>query len=850
MAGRVLRRVLVVSATVSLVAGGAAGSGGSPAAAGAVAPSGVRSRPVPPLRRSAGVDRADPPSPGRAGPSLPSNPPPTGTWQPLGPGAIGPSFLSGGGFYGGVNSGRVTGLAVIPSGAHVGRVVAGTAGGGLWTSDDNGTTWAPRSDNAPSLAIGAVADDPSSPDHLIAGTGEGNQSGDSYPGFGVMASTDGGTSWSVQDPGGVFDGRHVSQVAIDPSNSAHMFAATDGGLFVTSNGGTSWALPTDASYAGVNGNITAVVVKPTKPSVVYIGGGAATVAKSTDGGVHWGVANSGIGAPGGAPLVALAVADSNPNTLFVSVGSTGPVAVYKTTNGGSSWSSLAGTPDYTGQAYSYGSGSGEQGWYDDVLTVDPTNANHVLAGGITAIETTNGGTSWTNVNSHAFFGGGTNLIHPDHHALAFRPDGKVWLGNDGGVYLYDPAGPTVTNANGNLNVTQFYFGFNEVGGTLLAGSQDNASARTANSSLSAWTGILAGDGGPSAVTPNNTALQFIEADGDLYRTTDAFVGSLTDITPLHHGSLFTPPMTVVANTTDPSRPTVFYGGADLYRTTNPSAASPTWTQVTSIGNFVTALAVSPSNPQVVYVGFEGGPVEVSTDGGVSFTSLAIQPFSEGFITGLSVDPTNPKVITASVSTNDTRFFPGFPHVAQYAYTTTPGTGSWTVITGNLPNVAVSRVVYDNGALIAATDAGVYGTGVASGGTTSWSPVGTGLPAAQVQDLFVDPTTSDLYAVTHGRGAWTLAPFAQVVPLSGPANTSVNISGGGFAHGETVNVTYNTGLASPASVVLCTATALVDGAWTCSGHIPAKPTAGAKGAHKIVARGQTSVRKAKTTFTRT
>jgi hypothetical protein len=126
------------------------------------------------------------------------------------------------------------------------------------------------------------------------------------------------------------------------------------------------------------------------------------------------------------------------------------------------------------------------------------------------------------------------------------------------------------------------------------------------------------------------------------------------------------------------------------------------------------------------------------------------------VTGISIDPTNPKAITASVSYDDTRYFVDSPHVAQYSYTGSASSGSWTVITGNLPtDGAVSRVVYDNGALVAATDAGVYGTGTVAGSSTAWSLIGTGLPAVQTQDLYVDPGTNALYAVTHGRGAWIL-----------------------------------------------------------------------------------------------
>jgi uncharacterized repeat protein (TIGR01451 family) len=743
----------------------AASSASSTQAAGAGS-SVARPAPIQGLRQAL-ADRPDPVS--RRSVSGPLVPIPVGAWQPLGPAPIGPPYLEFGGFYGGVNSGRTTGLASVPSGLHPGRLVAGTAGGGIWTSDDNGTTWLPRSDAAADLAVGAVAVDPSNSNHLIAGTGEANQCGDCFAGVGILVSTDGGTTWTLQNPGGVFSGHHIAQVAIQPTNSNHQFAATDAGLFVTTNGGASWAKPTDPSYATVDGNITSVVINPTTSTIVYIGGGAKTAAKSSDGGIHWAAANAGIAPPGTAPLTALALAKSSPSTLYASVGSESSVALYKSINSGASWSKLTATPDYTGQAYSYGSGSSEQGWYDNVLAVDPTNANHVLAGGIALVTTTNGGTSWTNVNGQPFFGGGTNKLHPDHHALAFRADGKVWVGDDGGVFLYTPSTGAVANVNGHLNITQFYYGFNVVGNTLLAGSQDNSSARTSSPSLAAWTGISGGDGGPSAITSNHTQTQFIESDTNLYVTTDGFASTLTNITP-PTSSLFTPPMVVVPSTVTPTNPTVFYGGVDLWRTTNPTTGA-TWSQVTHLGAFVSAIAVSPSNPLVVYVGFTNGTIQVSTNGGVSFTSLATEPITpDTFVTGLSVNPANPKAITASFSFNDTRYVPGFPHVAQYAYTTAPGSGTWTVITGNLPKAAVSRVVYDNGALVAGTDTGVYATGAPAGSSTAWTRVGTGLPNVQVQDLYV--VSNSIYIVTHGRGAWKLPPQADLsVQKTGPASVA-------------------------------------------------------------------------------
>ena len=776
-------------------------------------------------RAQAAADRPDKPASGpqRAAPAIAASIP-SGTWQPLGPAPIGPPFLQSGGFYGGVNAGRIDSVAVIPTGAHAGRTVVGTAGGGVWTSDDDGTTWTARTDQAPSLAIGAVADDPSNPDHLIAGTGEIFPCGDCYPGNGMLSSSDGGTTWTVQNPGGVFTGAKVGQVAIDQNNSLHMFAATNSGLFVTTNGGTTWAQPTDPSYgANVAGFVSAVVIDPTNPLIVYVGGTSKTVAKSTDGGLTWAAANTSITLPGGSfPLIALAISASSHLVLYASVGTTTGDKLNKTVDGGATWT-LTNAPDFTGQLYSYGSGNGEQGWYDNTVAIDPINANHVVAGGIGVVETTDGGTTWTNVNGKTFFAGGPpNKVHPDFHAIAFRPDSKVWLGCDGGAFLYNPAGLSVANSNGNLNITQFYAGFNEVGGNVLAGAQDNGSARTSSPTVGPWTGIVVGDGGPSAITPNSSPTQFSIGNMALRVTTDGFASTLTNITPPNPNAPFTPPMIVVPNVGSPTNPTVYYGGQDLWQTTNPTSGA-TWNKRTFVFGSVSAIAAAPSDPNTVYVGFENGTLQVSTDGGVTFASLAVLPaFGSTFVTGISVDPTNAKAITVSVSTNNTRFQLAPPHVAQFSYTTDPSLGTWTVITGNglPPQAAVSRVVYDNGALVAATDAGVYGTGTVSGGSTSWSLVGTGLPAVQVQDLFVDPTDSTLYAVTHGRGAWKLP-----VPVAGAADLAITKMASPSPVEAGTNLTYTLSVSNSVAATAATSVVLNDPLPTHTTFVSLVPAAG-------------------------
>jgi alpha-tubulin suppressor-like RCC1 family protein len=519
----------------------------------------------------------------------------------------------------------------------------------------------------------------------------------------------------------------------------------------------------------------------------------------------------------------MAVAATTPATLYASVGDiTSPVVLYRGTDGSASAWTPESAPDYTGNAYAYGlcNGSpcaGEQGNYDNVVAVDPNNSSHVLAGGETVVETTNATAStptWTNVNGTPFNNSNNNPLHPDQHAIAFAPDGSVWIGNDGGIYQYQ--GGSVTNDNSGLNVVQFMYGMSEnVDRGVLGGTQDNATTlgfptsrwfglpgHEIAQSTWGWTAINGGDGGPSAYwegyPPGSNVFAWwgvFENDRNLLVNGPNFplTGNPVQITPpetFDTTTPFTPPLATAPNAADPTNPTLFYGLKNLWRTTNPTASPPTWTKVTTLGKGVSAIAVAPSNPKVVYVGFQDGTVQVSTNGGAvgTFTSLAGQPFGDTWITGLSVNPKNAKQIVASVSYNYVRSVfldpkangspTPLPHVAQYAYTTNASTGAWTKITGNLPgNIGVSHVIFDNGALVAATDAKVYATGAPNGDSTVWKPVGSGLPDVQVQDLYLDPLTSVLFAATHGRGVWEIH-----APIFGAAvagdNSGAELGGSG------------------------------------------------------------------------
>jgi len=219
--------------------------------------------------------------------------------------------------YYGNSAGLVTAIAVDPIDSST--VYAGTVGGGVWKSTNAGTTWKPISDQAPSLAIGSVAIDPSN--HLIvyAGTGAANDGG-SQLGAGVLKSLDGGASWSVVgNADGSFYGRTIHQLVIVPQNPSLLYATTDIGIFKSADGGASWSsIYAFFSSSYSSGGIAELVLDPGTPATVvaavyYTGstGRVSGILRSIDGGATWTTVTSGLPASGSANRISLAISASN-----------------------------------------------------------------------------------------------------------------------------------------------------------------------------------------------------------------------------------------------------------------------------------------------------------------------------------------------------------------------------------------------------------------------------------------------------------------------------------------------------------------------------------------------------------
>ncbi|MHB8692598.1 MAG: IPT/TIG domain-containing protein [Solirubrobacteraceae bacterium] len=757
---------------------------------------------------------------------------PAGAWTPLGPAPMAAAG-AGGQNTGAPNSGRVDSIAVVQSGPNAGEIFVGTAGGGVWSSTNNGVSWVTHTDQvATGLAIGAIAVDPVNPSIIYAGTGEANNCGDCFYGGGVLKSTDGGNTWtvenptSVQFPNGLFAGVDFGSIAVDPHNDQHLFAGTTNGFYVSTDGGATWSQP--AAAANFTAATWGIALDPTtSPTTVYIATAGVGIQKSTTGGgggfttlagglpapAVFGTTELGIGSGASGHMTLYAAIARGNNTTDTNGG---VLSMYKTTNGGGSWSPVA-IPPYADLNYAYdtsaaaGGAQTDQSSYDNTIVVDPANPSHVLVAGIAMVESTDGGATWNNVDGPGgYFRQNTNPLHPDFHALVYAPSGNVVIGNDGGVYEYaaratfvGPAG--VTDLNTNLNTGQFYedLGIFGNGAKILGGLQDNGTVfYTGNQS---WPQVDGGDGGSSVINPLDANQQFAESPGLLDLTTNGWsnLPATTTITP--PGSTagnFTEPLAIVPNSGSADSPTIYFGMLNLWRGLPTGGSS--WKQLTTYGsvignvtNAVSAVAVAPSNPDVVYVAFDDGTVMVTPNATATtptFTAISPQagnPAQGQWVTHIDVSPTSPGMIALSFSGSNTHLTATPPMVETATVNLTTPAATYTNITGNLPTgVASNSVVSVAGGYAVATDVGVFFTASPSGASTTWTAVGTGLPNIQVLGLSTD-SQGDLFAATHGRGAWLLQPppsVSSISPTSGPAigGTAVTLTGTFLAGATAVN----------------------------------------------------------------
>ncbi len=322
------------------------------------------------------------------------------------------------------HSGWTNAVAVDPRNANV--VYLGANGGGVWKTTDGGQTWAPLTDNQPSLEIGALALDPTNPDIVYAGTTFSNAVFGNM-GAGILKSSDGGSTWTVL-PGPLPTGpgleAYVQWLAVSPSNGNVVLvvdASTQGAaVYRSADGGTTWkqVLASSGVYGGQ------AVFDPADGNIAYatLGG----LYKSTDGGNTWASAIAT------GPLLALAVYPSAPETVYVGALGSSSTPMYKTVDGGTTWTLLSDASECQG------------------ILVNPADPEEVFAGSESISVSMDGGSTWG-----SFFFGASGV----QSAMGVSADGSVlYVGSEWGAWKLTGWPNGVLNSadlNPTLAITDF-----------------------------------------------------------------------------------------------------------------------------------------------------------------------------------------------------------------------------------------------------------------------------------------------------------------------------------------------------------------------------------------------------------
>ncbi|RMA58669.1 VPS10 domain-containing protein [Ulvibacter antarcticus] len=654
--------------------------------------------------------------------------------------------------------GRITDVAISPDNDD--HLYVAAAVGGIFRSYDRGANWTPIFDDVTKPSIGDIAIAPSNSQIIYAGTGEANGSATdgAYFGDGIYKSTDGGDTWNNI---GLSESNHIGRIVIHPTNPDIVYVAATGllygatpdrGIYRTTNGGTTWE---QVLYIS---DITAaidVVINPDNPNILFAamwerirepwqrsyGGITSTVHKSTNGGTTW----SELGAANGLPApdtetgrIGLAISESNPSIIYARY-TTNPITnvfngIYKSTDDGNNWT-LVTLGALSGIDASFG-------WYFGNIRVHPTNPDEVYVLGQGIARTTNSGTSWQEVNG----------MHVDHHALEYSRNNTDFIleGNDGGAYISENGGTTWTKFL-NLPITQFYnieVDYSDPQ-RLYGGTQDNNTIRTTTAGTSNWSSIWGGDGFHVNVDPNDNNYIYVESQyGNLGRSTNGgvnFSNATNGISGSDRNNWNTP---VIISPFDSE--IVYYGTNRLYSSSRASfwsAISPDLTDgphpsgSLSYGT-LTAIAASYNNLNTIYTGSDDGNVNVTFDGGTTWSNVSTG-LPDHYITSIATVPTDDNIAYVTLS--------GYKAVnyAPHVFKTTDGGQNWVDISGNLPSIPVNDIVIypSAGLLFVATDLNVWYSGDDG---TNWDIVGNDLPFTITMDLKVHQPTNTLYAGTFGR----------------------------------------------------------------------------------------------------
>lgn len=679
-------------------------------------------------------------------------------------------------------SGRTRAVLFDPNDPTGKAVFAGGVGGGLWKTNDITAAqpvWVALDELMANLAISTLAADPLNPQVLYAGTGEGWYNFDAIRGDGIYKSTNGGASWSpLASTIGNPNFHYVQKIVIHPV-TGHVYAATRsatsgfGGVFRSTDGGSTWTKVLGAGL-GASSDRAADLEIAADNSIYAAMGILQTdgVYRSTTGDAgSWTKLNTGTN---GFPTTSfyrceIACAPSSAGTVYVlteQASNGGLYNIYKTTNSGSTWTTLP-RPNWYDQSCVTTSNdfTRGQGWYNLIAAVDPGNANRILIGGVDLFVSTDGGNTWTQRTS--WWGGcGRPYVHADQHAIVYRTanPNQVLFANDGGVYYSSDGGTTFSFKGWNYNVTAYYScAMHPAAGSshFLAGSQDNGTQLYYSLGVNTTFEALGGDGGYCHIDQDQPTYQFASyVFANIYRSSDGGNTFNAIFSNSSVGNFINP------SAYDNTNNVLYFNYGNPYAGTNYGVYgrivnATTSNTVTTVNissasgtSYFTHLTVSPNTSNRIFIGTSNGRViRVDNANGSATATLIGTPVANNHVSCIAVQNGNDNHLLVTYSN----------YGVTSVWETTNGGTTWTSVEGNLPDMPIWWVIFNpnnSDQAMLATETGVWTTDDLNGTATDWSPASTGMPNVSTRMLQIRSSDRLVLAATHGRGLFSTDVFTS------------------------------------------------------------------------------------------
>jgi photosystem II stability/assembly factor-like uncharacterized protein len=695
-----------------------------------------------------------------------------------------------------VTGGRIHDVEALPDDPST--IYLATASGGIWQSTNKGTTWSPIFNDQPVSTFGDIAIAPSDQRVIWAGTGGQNNRQSTSWGNGVYRSTDAGATWTHL---GLDETRHIGEVVVHPENPdiayvaalGNLWAASDSrGVFKTTDGGRNW---TRSLFVDEYTGAVEMVMDPSDPNTLYAatyqrlrrawgfngGGPGSGIYKTTDGGATWHELTNGL-PQGDKGRIGLAIARTNGHILNATIEHASESGVYRTEDGGETWqkvNNLNPRPMYYSHIY-----------------IDPTNASRIYVLATSFYKSEDGGRSFATLPTRPTYDVG---VHSDFHDLWIDPNDPehFYLVGDAGLHESWDMGQTHIRIN-NLPIGQFYaIGLDMRDPYFIYGGMQDNHSWLGPSATRHWIGIINddwrqigfGDGMYQQADPTSHRFVYVVAQNGVILRVDAETGDALDIRPEppegepdYRYDWVTP---ALVSRHDPN--VVYLGGNRLFishdrgvswdRTEDLSrqidrdelqlmgvpGSQPMLSRNDGTSSFgeITTIAESPLDPAVLWVGTDDGNVQVSTDGGDSWSEVSRN------VSGVP-DGTYVSRVTASATARGAAYVAFDAHrdgnFEPYLFHTGDFGNSWTAISGDLPSGSVNVVVEhaaNPDVLFVGTEHALFVSTDAAGHWAEFEE----LPTTLYDDLAIHPRENDLVVATHGRSILILDDMTPLLNWS-------------------------------------------------------------------------------------